>query len=242
MLKIEVTKNYTGFNITGDYNDLDLLYDSIYYLIKKEPENIKEYLMQNHIFCFLYDVRHAYQGDREAKLIDNYVQEYKKERLGIKKKDITNNNLYYSFNYLFPDLIQDIILIKCFTAKLPKKERNIYNLHLNMVNFFYSMVLNSLREILTDTKFNKVKKEIESAYILDKIYIPQWFEMVSIDYTNMTKKQREKEIMHILDAICNYGGYEDYFELKKEVEDKCKEKNCNLDRLHYEGYPKEIEW
>lgn len=66
MLKIEVTKNYTGFNITGDYNDLDLLYDSIYYLIKKEPENIKEYLMQNHIFCFLYDVRHAYQGKIRA--------------------------------------------------------------------------------------------------------------------------------------------------------------------------------
>ena len=73
MLKVKLTKNYAGVTISGDYNDLDHLYDSIYYLIHGEPISIGEYTMQNHLYGFLYDVRHAYQGDREVELIDNKV-------------------------------------------------------------------------------------------------------------------------------------------------------------------------
>ncbi len=58
----------------------------------------------------------------------------------------------------------------------------------------------------------------------------------------MTKKQREKEFMHIMDAIYNYGDYEDYLKMKIDMEKLCKEKNCTLDDLHYEDYPEEIEW
>ena len=31
MLKVELTENYAGVTIYGDYNDLDFLYDSINY-------------------------------------------------------------------------------------------------------------------------------------------------------------------------------------------------------------------
>lgn len=36
----------------------------ITHLIHGEPENIGEYIMQNHLYGFLYDVRHAYQVQR----------------------------------------------------------------------------------------------------------------------------------------------------------------------------------
>lgn len=61
MLKVELTKNYAGVKISGDFNDLDYLYNSLLYFIKEEPSSIDEYLMQNHLYAFLYDVRHAYQ-------------------------------------------------------------------------------------------------------------------------------------------------------------------------------------
>lgn len=109
MLKVELTENYAGVKISGDFNDLDYLYDSIHYLIKNDPKSMGEYLMQNHIYGFLYDVRHAYQGDREALLVDNLIQDMKREWLGIKKKDATNKNIYFSFNYLLPDIYLDII-------------------------------------------------------------------------------------------------------------------------------------
>ena len=242
MLKVELTENYAGVKISGDFNDLDYLYDAILYFIKEEPSSIGEYLMQNHLYAFLYDVRHAYQGDREGLLVDNLIQDMKRGWLGIKKKDATNKNIYYSFNYLLPDIFLDMILIKSFIKNLDKKENNIYNSNLNMVNYFYSLVLNSLKNFLTEIKFNKIKRGMIDAFTYEKIFIPQWFERISIAYAKMTKKEREKEFMHIINEIYDYMNYKDYYNMKKELEELCKKENCNLDDFHYGDYPDEIEW
>ena len=93
MLKVKLTENYAGVTIYGDYNDLDFLYDSINYLIRGDGESIQEYMMQNHLYSFLYELRHAYQGQRGAELIDNDLNEYTREWLGFKKKDVTDNKL-----------------------------------------------------------------------------------------------------------------------------------------------------
>lgn len=242
MLKVELTENYAGVTIYGDYNDLDFLYDSISYLIHGDPSSDGEYTMQNHLYGFLYDVRHAYQGDREAILVDNYLQNYKRKWLEIRKKDVTEHNVYFCFNYLLPDIFLDMVLIKHFIRKVDKKVNDVYNPYINMVNYFYSLVLHSLENILTEIKFNKIKKGLLESVVTDSIFIPQWFEIISIDYSKMTKKQREKEFMHIMDAIYNYSDYEDYLKMKIDIEKLCKEKNCSLDDLHYEDYPEEIEW
>lgn len=242
MLKVELTENYAGVTIYGDYNDLDFLYDSINYLINGDSSSGGEYTMQNHLYAFLYDVRHAYQGDREAILVDNYMQDYKRKWLEIRKKDVTEHNVYYCFNYLLPDIFLDMVLIKHFIRNFDKKVNDVYNPYINMVNYFYSLVLHSLENMLTETKFNKIKKGLLESVVTDSMFIPQWFEIISIDYSKMTKKQREKEFMHIMDAIYNYSDYEDYLKMKIDIEKLCKEKNCLLDDLHYEDYPEEIEW
>ena len=242
MLKVELTENYAGVTIYGDYNDLDFLYESISYLIDGDPSSDGEYTMQNHLYGFLYDVRHAYQGDREAILVDNYLQDFKRKWLEIRKKDVTEHNVYFCFNYLLPDIFLDMVLIKYFIRKVDKKVNDVYNPYINMVNYFYSLVLHSLENILTEIKFNKIKKGLLESVVTDSIFIPQWFEIISIDYSKMTKKQREKDFMHIMDAIYNYSDYEDYLKMKIDIEKLCKEKNCSLDDLHYDNYPEEIEW
>lgn len=242
MLKVELTKNYAGVTIYGDYNDLDFLYESISYLIDGDPSSDGEYTMQNHLYGFLYDVRHAYQGDREAVLVDNYLQDFKRKWLEIRKKDVTEHNVYFCFNYLLPDIFLDMVLIKYFIRKVDKKVNDVYNPYINMVNYFYSLVLHSIENILTEIKFNKIKKGLLESVVTDSIFIPQWFENISINYSKMTKKQREKEFMHIMHAIYSYGNYEDYLKMKIDIEKLCKEKNCSLDDLHYEDYPEEIEW
>lgn len=242
MLKAELTENYAGVTIYGDYNDLDFLYDSINYLIREDGESIQEYMMQNHLYSFLYELRHAYQGQRGAELIDNDLNEYTREWLGFKKKDVTDKNIYFCFNYFLPDLILDMMLIKYFIKKLDKKFNDIYNPYINMVNYFYSLVLHSLENFLTERRFNKIKKGLLESVISDKLFIIQWFEVISVDYANMTKEHREKEFMHIMEAIYNYGDYEGYYEMKKKIEDLCKEKECNLDAIHYEGYPEDMDW
>ena len=95
MLKVELTKNYAGVTIYGDYNDLNFLYDAINYLIYKDPSSDGEYTMQNHLYGFLYDVRHAYQGQRGAILIDNDLNDNTREWFKFKKKDITEEGVHF---------------------------------------------------------------------------------------------------------------------------------------------------
>lgn len=64
--------------------------------------------------------------------------------------------------------------------------------------------------------------------------------MITLNYLKMTKKQRQREIMHILDEIYNYIKYEDYLEMKKEIEKTCEERKCNLSELHYDEYSEQI--
>ena len=80
------------------YNDLDFLYDSINYLIRGDGESIQEYMMQNHLYSFLYELRHAYQGQRGAELIDNDLNEYTKKYYQIKNNTILISN-YENGNY-----------------------------------------------------------------------------------------------------------------------------------------------
>lgn len=58
----------------------------------------------------------------------------------------------------------------------------------------------------------------------------------------MTKSQRKKEFMHVMDTIYNYMEYKEYFEMKKDLEKECEEKKCTLDNLYHEEYPEEIIW
>ena len=241
MLKVKLTENYTGVTICGDYDDLDFLYDSINHLIHGDSANINEYMIQNHLYCFLYDLRHAYQGQREAILVRNNLDDYTRENFNFKKKDITDKNVYFCFNYLLTDLLLDMVLIKYFIRKIDKKENDIYNPYVNMVNYFYSLVLQSLEDILTEVKFNEIKNGLLKSIVTDDTYIPQWFEIISIDYINMTKSKREKEFMHIADSIYNYIDYDEYYVMKKRIEKICNEKNCNLSQLHY-NYPEKIKW
>ena len=224
MIKVELTKNYTGVNISGDYEDLDFLYDSIHYFIKEEPKSLIEESMQDHIFGFLYEVRHCYQGDRDFKFVDNELREEVREYQKIPKKEISNNNLYYSFDYVLTDLFTDMVLIKYFIMNIPKTEKNDYNPYLNNVKLFYSQILNLMQEILTPTKMKKLEKGLIDTIISDKIFFPQWFDVITCNYLKQTKEKRVKELSKTLDAIY------------------CNENNCLITNVTMCEYPDEIEW
>ena len=65
---------------------------------------------------------------------------------------------------------------------------------------------------------------------------------MSINYAKMTKKQREKEFMNVMDTIYNYMDQQDYYDMKEELEKEYQESNCNLDNFYYEDYSEEIDW
>jgi len=242
VLKVDLTENYAGVTIYGDYDDLNYLYDSIYSLIHGESDNIGNHTMQNHLYGFLYDVRHAYQGQRGTDLVYNNLNDNTRKWFNHKKNDVTDKNVCFCFKYILPDLLLDMVLIKQFIADVNENERDIFNPHINYVNFFYSLVLNQISKIITPIKFNKIKKSLLTSIISDNVFYPQWFEMISSDYINYTKEKRQKNFMKMSDSIINYYEYKDYAQMELDMKKICEENKCTLDDLHYDNYPEEINW
>ncbi|MBQ8043742.1 MAG: hypothetical protein IJ272_06295 [Clostridia bacterium] len=242
MLKAKLTDNLAGLTISGDHEDLDKLYDAISHLIKGEPNTIQEYTMQNHLYGFLYDVRHAYQGDREIELIDNWVSEDVRKWHGFKKSEITDRNAYFSFNYPLPDILLDMVLIQHFIRKVHKKENDIYNPYINIVNLFYSIALDPLYQVLAPGKFNTIKKGLLESVVPVKSFCPQWFQMITCDYLKWPKDKRLKHLPKIADEIYNFIEYEDYANIKIDTDNYCKKNNCTLDDVTMGEYPTEIIW
>ena len=242
MLQVKLTDNYAGVTISGDFNDLNYLYNSINCFLKEKPSSGGEDSMQLHSYGFLYDLRHAYQGDREYTLVDNNLSESKRKWFGIKKSAVTENNVYYSFNYILPELIVDAILINSFVNNMSKKDIDKYTAELNFVNYFYSLVIDSLHEFLSNAKINEIKKGLHNTIISSKTFIPQWYEDIAIDYMKMTKERRKKEFMSIVDKIYNYYNYGSYSMMKKALNKYCKENNCSLYDVELKDYPEEVIW
>lgn len=239
MIKVKLTENYTGVEIIGDYEDLDELYDAIYYIIKGDPKNEMEESMANHFYGFLYDVRHAYQGDRGVELIENGLAP-KRKYDGV-KKNITDN-VYFKFNYVLPELILHMVLLNYFIPRIDKRELDRFNPYINLVNLFYSKVLHSLSEILTPIRFNKLKNKIMDSVISDTIYYPQWFQNITNDYLKYSKEQRIKEFKKTMDAIHSYYEFIDFTDMKTDILEYCKENDCKISDVYYEGNPDEVEW
>ncbi len=66
MLKITSTEHLAGIRISGDWEDLNELYDAIYNLLNYD--GVYDYFedARDLVLSLCYDLRHAYQGDRET--------------------------------------------------------------------------------------------------------------------------------------------------------------------------------
>ena len=240
MIKVKLTQNYTGFNIEGTFDDFYELYDNIdYFLGIEECENIFEEDMRLHILGFLYDLRHAYQGSRNIKAVDNGLSEEQKEYYGIAKS--IKKDILYDFDYVVPELLTDILLFKHF-AKSKNKKLSEYDTNYNSVMTFYSKVIDALQEILTENQIKRVKKRLTESPISERYWLKQWFMIVSIDYLKMTKNRRKREMMHIIESLCDSYVYDEYQEIKNEVKKYAKENNIIETEIEYGEYPEEIEW
>ncbi len=240
MIKVKLTQNYTGFNIEGTFDDFYELYDNIsYFLGIEECENAFEEDMRLHILGFLYDLRHAYQGSRNIKAVDNGLSDEQKEYYGISKS--IKKDILYDFDYVVPELLTDVLLFKHF-AKSKIKKMSEYDTNYNSVITFYSKAIDALKEILTENQVKKVKKILSESVITERNWLKQWFMKVNIDYLKMTKKKRQKEMIYVIESICNSSLYDDYYRIKKEVEQYAKEHNINENEIEYGEYPEEIDW
>lgn len=74
MLQIKDTKNMIGITIHGDYEDLNALHSALSDYLRfyfAHQDDVESSSCYENILGLCYDIRHAYQGDRNIEAVDN---------------------------------------------------------------------------------------------------------------------------------------------------------------------------
>ena len=217
MIKIKMTKNFTGFEIIGSYEDFNELYDNIMLAIgpECEHENIEDARL--HVLSFLYDLRHAYKGYKNIIVMDTSLDKETKKIRQIKEK--VDYEVLYSFYYLVPDALMDILIIKYFVSINREGIIDEFDQCRNTIRLFQSKLIDALNAMLTKEQMIKVEQELNDSMILIEDFI----------YT--TKTKRKNMFMDVLDKVCNYFNYPEFTNFKSEIESLAKEHNIPVNEV-----------
>ena len=239
MIDVKLTENYTGFIISGSYDDFSELYDSINSFIEFEYKDYIERDMSYHILGFLYELRHAYQGSRGIYAVDNELSDEHKSFYGIPKT--VKKDIRYYFYYVVTDIIIDLVLFKFFVEKDRKGILELDSKY-NTVMMFYSKAIEALNEMTTENQLKKIKKILFVTGMDKRLWLKQWMDIVTVYYIKTTKKQRKSKIMKIIQDICVGYLNEEYVDLKKQIENIAKENNVSEADIQVVEYPDNIKW
>lgn len=212
------TKYGAGIQIYGDYHDLDNLHETIHQLANDQgPLNGSQ---MEFVLGLAYEVRHAYQGDRETHRF---------------AADITHKEttIYYSFQSLWPIFLPQLGLLRWAAGFQPtnrEQQANLYRLE--------ACAESALKAY--DPFIGKRCLEWLSAFHgLPDDYLLQHIEDCARQYVSGKKvgKARFKELPDILLKLSPLSP--EYQKFEEYLQKVAQEQNCQAAELSDRGeYPK----
>lgn len=250
MLQAKNTSNNVGVTLSGDYLDFHNLYESIYEIIGDEEENASYYTTRLRVLGVCYDIRHAIMGDREIELVDNNMD---REKMKWHNMITPQQNLYYSFNTLWPEAVFVVAALNDFiwlySKKLAKNSYDMmyspkvmYNKNIAQVKSFQSAIIEALKEVISPNSYGRVINAITNNYPCLSNYITQYLDMINVKYLRLSSEKRIKNLPAFARHLVEFTS--EYREIEKEVKSFAYEHNAAIDNIHLKGYdyPENFEW
>lgn len=245
MIKAEVTKNYNGITISGDYYDLSELVDAIYTITNIYDTSDKYYTFSTFFLGLCYDIRHASMGDREFELIDTGLKEDNWFDLDHKSK-----NIYFSFNYVMVGLLFPIFGFiyrkdELLEMYLNKNRTNVNEVirtkkAIGILTSFCTLIIEKFYEFIGDDEASKLHR-CASKNLFVNDFLGPFISKCDIDYLNTNKDKKKRKIVNILNHIIKQDSV--YTNMKEVYEDYAFENNICINALDYNvEYPEEIDW
>lgn len=255
MLSIRNTENLTGVTICGDYHDLERLVDAFHILtIDEDSEKYQGLIrMSTRVLGVCYDVRHAYQGDREIELADNGMTAEKMKYHGI---IVPQNNVYYKCNCLYPEMFYIMLalntLVRVRIRELIKEKYAINEAYhkdaiwddiVPIIRTFQAEFVKCVHEVLTGNTFSRWKNLMSRDPDVEHMAF-QYLDYLNVKYIAMTREKRLKSIVSITKRMVEYRFDQEYAEIKEAVVAGTREFGCSEQEIRLDGidYPDEIEW
>ena len=266
MITVKNTENLAGVTISGDFDDLNNLVDAIYGIVinendlsedsnKSKAKELKRYIdMSERVLGFCYDLRHAYQGDREIEFIDNNMNQ---DKMKWHSTITTANNLYYKFNYLYPEMFFIMLalneLIEVRIKALTKTsyiygegldKRVIWDDKITIIRAFQSQFVKCVKSTLSESSFSRWLSTMNEDYIYIHNICGQYLDVLNINYMKMNKETRLKKLTSYAKRIAGYSADREHIEIERVVLDGANEYQCPKRDIKLEGveYPDNILW
>ena len=147
-----------------------------------------------------------------------------------------------------------IILLKHFMTLLTKKKHLSYDAykHKNVIwdkgithlRVFQSAFTECMRGFLTSNQFSRWMSLMVNPYLSVSYMTRQFLDVLNIEYLNMTKEKRTKNISSISKRIANFYHDVEHDDIKLGVSQAAKKHGCAEAEIRISGYeyPDDIEW
>ncbi|GMA64172.1 hypothetical protein NZD89_02315 [Alicyclobacillus fastidiosus] len=250
MLTITNTPNLTGLSISGDYIDLDTLYMALFMIVGDEGEYGDYEGARLRVLGVMYDIRHAFQGEREFEFVRNGMDE---DRMKLLEMITPEKNLYYKCQVYYPEALFVTMAINDFIRLYAKKQaksapfplvdkKNLWDAHIATARLFQSLIANCLKEIVTEASFKRIMNLLNKDYTWTDGYTTQYLDLLNIRYLNFEdKEERAKALSTIVKRMVEKG--KEYQEIERDVREMAIANNCSTEDISLSwDYPEQIEW
>lgn len=216
--------------------------------------------VKNRLLGICYDIRHAFQGDRNVKLVDNGASA---ELMKWHTMVMPQQNLHYSVEVLFPEAlfvalsVSELYFPSSFyygeqgrkrqkKAKHPRKFVDKYADYIRdraMLDILSSVILSAFADVIGDEEFEKVLRLRRKSYGYEyEHYAAQYVDKCNIEYLKTAPEKRKDKLRNICKRLLEKPtGYKS---LLSGLESTAKRYGCSIHELHDPNleYPEDIVW
>lgn len=255
MLQAKPTEHLMGITIQGDYNDFSELVDSIYSITGLEEDSGDIYYgVKNRLLGICYDIRHAYQGDRNVVLVDNNMD---REKMKWHEKITSEQNVYYSVEILFPEAIFVAAAVpnmymfsnKYYGSRAEKNEMNIppvpfsnYMRDKANLDVLCSGIWQALGAVIGEDELEKIIHAYHLARESYMDYATHYIDKCNIELHKTSVEKRKDKLRNIAKRIVKKS--QAYFSMEQNLKYWAKEYKTSIYELEDPklDYPDNIEW
>ncbi|WP_067929234.1 DUF6904 family protein [Alicyclobacillus shizuokensis] len=249
MLTLRNTPNLAGIEISGDYLDLDTLYLALHTIVGDEGEYGDYEGARLRVLGICYELRHAIQGDREVEFVPNGMDA---DRMKFLELITPEKNVYYKCQVYYPEALFVTVALNDFirlyakkhakTAPFPLLDKRIqWDASIATVRLFQSLVVNCVKEVVTEASFKRMMNLMHKGYPWVDGYASQYVDLLNIRYLNIGgREERAKTLSTIVKRMVEQG--KEYRQIEEEVRAMAREHGCSVEDISLvEDYP-DVEW
>ncbi len=247
MLTVKATPHLAGLAISGDYDDLQRLYDALMAVVDDygdDNEDETDYEMPAlYILALCYELRHAHQGERWLEFIDNGFSEEVQQR---QKSLGPQRNVYYQTRVAVPEILFDLMVlddfIKQYRHKTPCGE---LDRDITCVRWFQAEATQALCGLLDEKAAARLVQLMHGpeSELRFSGYYTQYVDYQTSRYLKAAPDKRLAQILPLARRFHERGA--SYMRLAEELEETAEELSCSISDLQPVDEPKELndeEW